>query len=60
VEMLPGSRREALDCLAEDKVVQDALGPHVYERFVSAKTQEWDDYRLQVTDWEVERYLSMY
>ncbi|MCJ7736738.1 MAG: type I glutamate--ammonia ligase [Anaerolineae bacterium] len=60
VEMLPGSLKEALDCLAEDKVVQDALGPHVYERFVSAKTQEWNDYRLQVTEWEVERYLSSY
>jgi len=60
VEMLPGSLKEALDCLAEDKVVQDALGLHVYERFVSAKTQEWDDYRLQVTGWEVERYLPIY
>jgi len=60
VEMLPGSLKEALDCLAEDKVVQDALGPHIYERFVSAKTQEWDDYRLQVTEWEVERYLPIY
>jgi glutamine synthetase len=60
VSMLPGSLKEALDCLAEDKVIQDALGPHVYERFVSAKTQEWDEYRLQVTPWEVERYLAIY
>jgi glutamine synthetase len=60
VEMLPGSLKEALDCLAEDKVVQDALGPHVYERFVRAKTQEWDDYRIQVNPWEVGRYLAIY
>ncbi len=60
VEMLPGSLREALDCLAEDKVIQDALGPHVYERFVRAKTQEWDEYRVQVSDWEIERYLATY
>lgn len=59
VETLPGSLGEALDCLAEDKVIQDALGPHVYERFVRAKMQEWDDYRIQVTPWEIERYLPI-
>ena len=60
VETLPASLKEALDCLAEDKVIQDALGLHTYERFVSAKTQEWEEYRLQVTPWEVERYLPIY
>jgi glutamine synthetase len=60
VEMLPGSLKEALDALGEDKVIQDALGPHVFERFMDAKTQEWNDYRLQVTPWEVKRYLATY
>jgi len=60
VEMLPASLGEALDCLAEDRVIQDALGPHVYERFVRAKTQEWDDYRIKVSPWEIERYLPIY
>jgi len=60
VEMLPGSLKEALDCLAEDKVIQNALGTHVYERFVRAKTQEWDEYRLAVSSWEIERYLATY
>ena len=60
VEMLPGSLGEALDCLGEDRVIQDALGPHVYERFVGAKTQEWDEYRIEVSPWEIERYLPIY
>ncbi|TET53360.1 MAG: type I glutamate--ammonia ligase, partial [Anaerolineales bacterium] len=60
VVMLPGSLGEALDCLAEDKVVQDALGEHVYQRFVRAKRQEWDEYRMQVSGWEVERYLPTF
>jgi len=60
VEMLPGSLGEALDCLAADRVVQDALGQHVYERFLRAKIQEWDDYRIQVTPWEVDRYMPIY
>jgi glutamine synthetase len=60
IKTLPGSLREALDCLAEDKVVQDALGSHIYERFMSAKKQEWDDYRVRVSEWEVDRYLATY
>jgi glutamine synthetase len=60
VKTLPGSLGEALECLAEDDVIQSALGPHVYERFVDAKTQEWNEYRTQVSPWEIERYLPTY
>ena len=35
-------------------------GEHVFERFVEAKTEEWDEYRMQVTAWEVERYLEAF
>jgi len=59
VDTLPGSLREALSCLAEDKVIQNALGQHIYERFVRAKMQEWNDYRIQVSPWEIERYLPI-
>jgi len=41
-------------------VVQDALGPHVWERYIDAKLQEWDSYRLAVTQWELDRYLATY
>jgi len=54
---LPGSLADALDALEQDSVVQAALGPHIYERFMDAKRQEWDDYRLSVTPWELDHYL---
>jgi len=60
MEILPGSLAEALEELARDTLVQGALGRHVYEQFMEAKTQEWDEYRLQVTPWEVKRYLPIY
>ncbi|MEA3345098.1 MAG: type I glutamate--ammonia ligase [Chloroflexota bacterium] len=60
MEVLPGSLDEALEELAKDSLVQKALGQHVYEQFMEAKTQEWNEYRLQVTPWEVERYLPIY
>jgi glutamine synthetase len=57
---LPGSLEEALDELEGDQVIRDALGPHVYERFIHAKHAEWEDYRLEVTDWELNKYLTAY
>jgi glutamine synthetase len=59
-ETLPGSLGEALDALSEDIVVQEALGQHVYERYVEAKRLEWNDYRIFVTQWELNRYLTIY
>lgn len=59
-ETLPGSLGEALDALRLDGVIQDALGQHVYERFVEAKSQEWLSYRLHVSEWELARYLEIY
>jgi glutamine synthetase len=57
---LPRSLGEALEALAADSVVQEALGPHTYERFLEAKTQEWDEYCGHVTSWERDRYLRIY
>ncbi|HEY9153209.1 MAG TPA: glutamine synthetase, partial [Anaerolineales bacterium] len=58
VKELPGSLAEALGELEKDEVVKAALGEETYEAFVSAKRQEWDDYRLSVSDYEIERYLE--
>jgi glutamine synthetase len=60
LEALPGSLGEAIEALQADEVVQAALGPHVYERFIDAKTQEWESYRCYVSQWEVDRYLSLF
>ena len=60
LETLPGSLREALTELERDAVVQDALGVHLYERFMDAKYQEWEDYRTAVTGWELDRYLNRF
>ncbi len=60
IRQLPGTLREALDELKKDEVIRDALGDHVFERFVEAKTEEWDEYRTQVSAWEVDRYLEAF
>ncbi|MGH2445668.1 MAG: hypothetical protein ACRDGD_06480, partial [Candidatus Limnocylindria bacterium] len=45
---------------SKDRVIADALGEHIFERFVEAKTEEWDEYRMQVSAWEVDRYLEAF
>ncbi len=55
---LPGSLAEALNELAKDKVLVEAIGPVAYEAFTRAKWEEWDEYRIHVTDYEIERYLE--
>jgi glutamine synthetase len=58
--VLPGSLDEAIEELEKDQVIREALGAHICERFISAKRLEWDDYRLEVTPWELHKYLSNY
>jgi len=60
LETLPGSLDEALDELHKDEVVKAALGEHVYGRYIEAKQQEWNEYRLHVSQWELNRYLAIY
>jgi glutamine synthetase len=55
---LPGTLAEALDALEQDDVIQAALGPDITGAFLRAKRAEWDEYRIQVTNWELERYLE--
>lgn len=58
--VLPGDLGSAIDELKRDQVVQDALGQHIFERYLEAKLLEWDQYRLFVTQWELDRYIEIY
>ncbi|HKV72250.1 MAG TPA: type I glutamate--ammonia ligase [Gemmatimonadales bacterium] len=60
IDELPRDLHEALECLEKDEIVKAALGPHIYERFVEAKREEWEDYIGTVSDWELQRYLGQY
>ena len=49
VEQLPESLGEAIELTAESELVLRTLGEHMFNRYVEIKRQEWDDYRVQVT-----------
>jgi glutamine synthetase len=58
VEALPGSLGEAVEALASSELMSRALGEHIFPRYVELKRLEWDEYRIQVSEWEKRRYLS--
>ena len=60
IDNLPGSLEEAVCALESDELMAAALGEHVFPRYVEGKLREWDEYRTQVTDWELARYMIQY
>lgn len=57
IEMLPGSLLEAAREFEKDAFIQSVLGEDLSKKYIEAKTREYADYRAQVTDWEISRYL---
>jgi glutamine synthetase len=59
IEQLPETLGEAIELTAESELVLRTLGEHMFNRFVEIKRQEWEDYRVQVSKWELDRYLPV-
>ncbi len=59
IEALPESLGDAIELGAESELLLRAFGEHIHNRFVDIKRAEWDDYRVQVTPYELERYLPI-
>ena len=55
---LPGTLHDALRAAEESEFVASVLGEHVFDALLRNKRQEWDDYRVEVTPYELRRYLS--
>lgn len=59
IEQLPETLGEAIELTAESELVLRTLGEHMFNRYIEIKRQEWEDYRVQVTQWELSRYLPV-
>ena len=58
IKALPSSLLEALQELDQDQVLKDGLGEEIYSAFRRAKLHEWEEFRIRVTDWEVDSYME--
>ena len=59
IEQLPETLGEAIELAAESELVLRTLGEHAFNRFIEIKRQEWEDYRVRVTPYEIEQFLPI-
>ena len=59
IGQLPGSLWEAIQVFEKSDLMRKALGDHVFNAFIENKKVEWDNYRVQVTGYELEKYLPI-
>lgn len=59
IESLPASLGEAIAITEQSELVRETLGDHAFERFIWNKKNEWDEFRIQVTPWELKKYLPV-
>jgi glutamine synthetase len=59
IRQLPGSLLEAIQLTEKSQIVREALGDHVFEHFIENKKVEWDRYRIQITSYEIDKYLPL-
>ena len=60
IQSLPGTLEAAIHAMEADSVELDALGPHTSAQYINGKLREWEEYRTQVSQWELDKYLVTY
>ena len=60
IESLPGDLMAAIQELQKDELIKTALGEHTYNHFIKAKQIEWNVYKTQVHQWELDQYLETF
>jgi glutamine synthetase len=60
IATLPATLAEALEAMKADPLVKETLGTHTFEKYIEAKQAEWDEFRLYVSQWELDKYLEVY
>ena len=57
IQRLPETLPDAVAELEKDEYIRETLGEHAANKYIDEKKEEWDRYRCQVTDWEINEYL---
>jgi glutamine synthetase len=59
ITSLPDNLFEAIALASKSEVVKEALGDHIFEKFIANKKMEWDQFRTHVSQYEIDRYLPV-
>lgn len=60
IDLLPRSLFEALEYFGQSKLIKETLGEHLMNIYLEIKTHEWQEYCIQVSTWELEKYIELY
>ena len=60
IDPLPATLQEAILQMQQDELVKATLGPHIMGHYTRGKLKEWEDYRVQISKWELDNYLVLY
>ena len=60
ITSLPESLYDAIREMEKDNLIKETLGVHIFEKYRKAKLQEWNEYCLSVSQWEIDKYLPAY
>ena len=60
VKTLPNSLEAAVANFKSSSLLREALGAHIFDRFIEAKELEWDSFRTSVSGWEIDQYLTKF
>jgi glutamine synthetase len=60
IAVLPSSLADALWHLKKNDLMRETLGEHLFERYIDVKSREWDEFKKQVTGWEIDTYLDIF
>jgi glutamine synthetase len=59
IDSLPGSLAKAIEKVEKSEIVRKALGDHIFNAFIENKKIEWDNYRIRIHPYELDRYLPI-
>lgn len=59
IDSLPNNLGEAIDLTEKSALVKKALGDHIFSRYIELKKAEWEEYRIQVTQYEIDKFLPI-
>src|SRR4030042_1152866 len=59
IHHLPESLGHALSLMEKSGLLKEVLGEHIFNNFLYVKRNEWEKYRMQITQWELEKYLPV-
>ena len=57
INTLPRDMKEALEIFKQSTYMKELLGDHIFNKYVEAKSAEWESYQRFVSQWEVDHYL---